>query len=152
MELENQPFQLAECIEAALDLLAHRAAEKGLEMVYLVAPEVPSYLMGDVTRVRQILVNLLSNAVKFTDKGEILIEVKAQKLGQSTIALTESSMESALQASIYELVFAVHDTGIGIPPDRLDRVFQSFSQVDSSTTLKYGGTSLGLAITKSLSE
>jgi signal transduction histidine kinase/ligand-binding sensor domain-containing protein/DNA-binding response OmpR family regulator len=139
LELERQAFSLNDCIEEALDLLAARAADKGLELAYLMDKQVPHTIIGDVTRLRQILVNLLSNAVKFTESGEVVVSVLANRL-EST------------DPHSYELHFAVKDTGIGIPEDRLDRLFQSFSQVDTSTTRQYGGTGLGLAISKRLSE
>ncbi|MBL8208534.1 MAG: response regulator, partial [Blastocatellia bacterium] len=136
LDLETQPFSLPECIEEALDLVAVKAAEKNVELAYLLEDETPRDLIGDVTRVRQILVNLLSNAVKFTPRGEVVVSVRSQ---------VEPNGQSAFQ-------FAVRDTGIGIPQDRMDRLFHSFSQVDSSTTRQYGGTGLGLAISKRLCE
>jgi signal transduction histidine kinase/DNA-binding response OmpR family regulator len=139
LDLEGTPFDLRECVEGALDLLAPRASEKGLNLAYWMEPEVPAGIVGDVTRVRQILVNLLSNAVKFTEKGEVVIKV--------TLDDGKASDESPVC-----LHFAVRDTGLGIPADRMDRLFQSFSQVDSSTTRKYGGTGLGLAISQRLAE
>jgi PAS domain S-box-containing protein len=135
MELESQPFDLRECIESALDLVAVNAHAKHLELAYLIDTMAPVMLMGDVTRLRQILLNLLSNAIKFTDQGEVAVVVNIQP-----------------DAGSYTLHFSVWDTGIGIPADRLDRLFQSFSQVDASTTRKYGGSGLGLAISKRLSE
>jgi PAS domain S-box-containing protein len=137
MELENQPFDLRECIESALDLVAVNAHAKKLELAYLIDVRAPVMLMGDVTRVRQIVLNLLSNAIKFTDQGEVAVVVNVQP--------------EAPDGS-YTLHFSVQDTGIGIPADRLDRLFQSFSQVDASTTRKYGGSGLGLAISRRLSE
>jgi len=136
MELETQPFDMQSCLKASLDLVAAKAAEKRIALSYRFEDNVPLTVMGDVTRLRQVLVNLSSNAVKFTDSGEVAVSVAAKKLdfGQ------------------YEIHFAVKDTGIGIPGDRLDRLFQSFSQIDSSTTRKYGGTGLGLAISKRLVE
>lgn len=139
MELENQPFDLRECVEGALDLVAARAFDKGLDLAYLIDEDIPSAWLGDVTRVRQILLNLLSNALKFTDQGEIVLSVSAVP-------------KLAAGKSAHELRFSVRDTGIGIPPERMDRLFQSFSQVDASTARKYGGTGLGLAISKRLSE
>ncbi len=136
LDMENQPFDLIQCVEESLDLLAPKAAEKGLDMAYLIEPNVSHAIVGDVTRLRQILVNLLSNAVKFTEKGEVVITVSARDL------------DDAHQ----EIHFAVRDTGIGIPQERMNRLFRSFSQVDASTTRKYGGTGLGLAISKRLSE
>ena len=138
LELEDQPFDLRECVEGALDLLANSTAEKGLDLAYMIDPETPEAIVGDVTRLRQILVNLLSNAVKFTEQGEVVVSVSSEEV---------SSVDDTCL-----LHFAVRDTGIGIPPDRMDRLFQSFSQVDASTTRRYGGTGLGLAISKRLSE
>jgi signal transduction histidine kinase/DNA-binding response OmpR family regulator/HAMP domain-containing protein len=135
MELEHQPFDLRECIEGALDLLAPRAAEKRLDLAYDMGPEVPAALLGDATRLRQILVNLLGNAVKFTDQGEVVVSV-------------QSSGE--VPSPPPELHFSVKDTGIGIPPDRMDRLFQAFTQIDASMTRRYGGTGLGLAISQRL--
>jgi len=136
MDLEHQPFDLRNCIEGALDLVARKAAEKGLDLAYLIEPEVPPAIFGDVTRLRQILVNLLSNAVKFTEAGEVVVSVTSRLLDEGR----------------HDVHFAVRDTGIGIPPDRMERLFQSFSQVDASTTRRYGGTGLGLAICKRLCE
>ena len=134
--LEYQPFDLRNCVAEALDLLAPQVAEKGLELAYCIDEHTPCMLVSDVTRLRQILVNLLSNAVKFTEVGEVVVLVHASHLAPNR----------------YELHFAVQDTGIGIPPDRMDRLFRSFSQVDASTTRRYGGTGLGLAISKQLVE
>jgi signal transduction histidine kinase/DNA-binding response OmpR family regulator len=131
MDIEAQPFDLRDCVESTLDLIGNRAAEKHLDVAYLFEDEVPAAIQGDVTRLRQILLNLLSNAVKFTDKGEVVLIV-ASKGDQ--------------------LEFAVRDTGIGLDEEGKSRLFQSFSQADSSTTRKYGGTGLGLAISKKLAE
>ncbi|MBE9076361.1 PAS domain S-box protein [Romeria aff. gracilis LEGE 07310] len=139
LELEHQPFDLRACLEESLNLLAPKAIEKGIELTGLIEPHVPDSVIGDVTRVRQVLVNLLSNAIKFTPEGEVSAIVTAQPCLGS-------------QPRAYEIQFAVKDTGIGIPAERMDRLFQSFSQVDASTTRKYGGTGLGLAISKRLSE
>jgi PAS domain S-box-containing protein len=138
LELESHPFDLRECVEGALDLIATRAAEKGLDLAYQVGDGTPAGIVGDVTRLRQILLNLLSNAVKFTEHGEVVLSV------------TASPLEGA--GGLHELTFSVRDTGIGIPADRADRLFQSFSQVDASTTRRYGGTGLGLAISQRLAE
>jgi signal transduction histidine kinase/CheY-like chemotaxis protein len=132
MDIEQQPFDLRECVESALDLVAGRAAEKKLDLAYLMDDGVPPAILGDVTRLRQILLNLLANAVKFTDAGEVVLTVQA--------------------AGTDELHFTVRDTGIGLSPDGLAKLFQSFTQADSSTTRKYGGTGLGLAISKRLAE
>jgi CheY-like chemotaxis protein len=136
LQIEKQPVDIRKCLEAALDVVALKAAEKGLDLAYLCSDAAPVGLMTDVTRVRQILVNLLSNAVKFTERGEVVLTVTAQ----------------ARPDHLIEMRFEVRDTGIGIPADRLDRLFKSFSQVDSSTSRHFGGTGLGLAISKRLSE
>ncbi len=138
MDLEQQAFDLRECVEGALELVAATATEKRLELAILVDDDTPAAVVGDVTRVRQVLANLLSNAVKFTDQGEVTLSVSAAPAPPAD--------------SMYELHFAVRDTGIGIPADRMGRLFQSFSQVDSSTNRRYGGTGLGLAISKRLVE
>ena len=137
LELEEQAFDLRECVEGALELVAPRAAEKGLDVTYLLAPGVPPHLSGDAMRLRQILVNLLSNGVKFTERGEVVVEVSA---------------EPSPMGEDYLVHFAVRDSGIGIPPERMDRLFRPFSQGDASTTRRYGGTGLGLAISKRLAE
>ncbi len=148
LELERQPFELRECLESALDLLAARATEKGLDLAYLLDEQVPAAVYGDVTRLRQILVNLLSNAVKFTERGEVVLSVEArQQDGDGS-----GNHQQPGEASFYELHFAVRDTGIGISEEGKDRLFRSFSQVDASTTRRYGGTGLGLAISKRLAE
>lgn len=139
LTLEVQPFNLRQCLEEAFDLVFNRASEKGIELAYQIAPNVPLYVDGDVTRLRQILVNLLGNAVKFTHYGEIIAKV----------AIREVYAEATNQQT-HLIQFSISDTGIGIPHDRLDRLFQSFSQVDSSVTRRYGGTGLGLAICQKL--
>ncbi len=135
LELEHQPFNLRTCIQDSLNLLQLRAIEKGLNLIFLDEPTLPQMVVGDITRLRQILVNLLGNAIKFTQIGRVTISVIATP-----------------SPSGYTLQFAVKDTGIGIPSDRRDRLFQAFSQVDSSIARQYGGTGLGLAICKQLSE
>ncbi len=140
MDLEEQPFDLRECVEASLDLVKVRAAEKGIELIYQMDMDVPATVVGDVTRLRQILVNLLSNAVKFTERGEVVVSVTAGEMPPGPVGRCR------------QLRFAVKDTGIGIPPDRLDRLFQAFSQVDASTARRYGGTGLGLVVSKRLAE
>jgi CheY-like chemotaxis protein len=142
LELESQPFLLRACIEEALDLLAAKAAEKKIDIAYQLEDGIPSQLLGDVTRLRQVLVNLLSNGIKFTSSGEVVVQVKA-------ISSSEPSPDGR---GLCHLHFAVRDTGIGIPVDRLARLFKSFSQADASTTRQYGGTGLGLAISKRLVE
>ena len=142
LELERRPFVLRDSVEAALDLVAASAAAKGLDLACLLDPKAPVTLVGDATRLRQILANLLTNAVKFTDDGEVVLLVESERVAE----------DDSWGAEIYELHFAVRDTGIGIPNERIDRLFRSFSQVDASTTRRYGGTGLGLAISKRLSE
>lgn len=134
LELESQPFSLVSVIEESLDLLAPKAVNKGIELVYFVSPDIPKTIIGDVTRLRQVLVNLLNNAVKFTNSGEVVVSV-----GLSNQSVVEQNIE-------YELIFSVKDTGIGIPASRMNKLFKPFSQVDASTTRHYGGTGLGLAI------
>jgi PAS domain S-box-containing protein len=134
LTLEHVPVSLSDCIETALDLTAKPATSKGLDLLYWIDDEVPRTVLGDTTRLRQIFVNLISNAVKFTQQGEVVVTL--------TRRLSEGG-EALLHAS-------VRDTGIGIPADRLSRLFQVFSQVDASTTRHYGGTGLGLAICKRL--
>ena len=146
LELEATTFDLRSCIEEILDLMAGKASEKKIEMAYFMAPAVPEVIVGDVTRLRQILVNLLHNAIKFTEEGEVIIEVGLEN---------EQSQQKPVYAGISEsmlttLHFIVRDTGIGIPEDKKDRLFKPFSQVDVSTTRKYGGSGLGLAISRQL--
>jgi signal transduction histidine kinase/DNA-binding response OmpR family regulator len=141
LELEAHPFELGECIEDALRLFVSQASEKKLELAYLIEPHTPNAILGDMTRLRQILVNLLSNAVKFTERGEVVVYVNATQIS-----------DTSEEQPQYELRFAVKDTGIGIPQDKMDCLFQSFSQVDVSTSRKYGGTGLGLTISQKLAE
>jgi CheY-like chemotaxis protein len=136
MDIEAHPFDLRECVESALDLVTTRAVEKHLDTAYVFEGDVPGAIVGDVTRLRQIILNLLSNAVKFTEHGEVVLTVTVAPDTQGNV----------------ELTFAVRDTGIGLSSEGMSRLFQSFSQADSSTTRKYGGTGLGLAISKRLSE
>ncbi len=141
LELEQHPFNLRSCIEESLDLLASEAAKKGLELVHLIDESTPEIIVGDINRLRQILVNLLCNAVKFTHSGEVTLSVRARKL----------DVELDKQASDrYEILFAVRDTGIGIRSESLNRLFQPFSQVDASHDRHYGGTGLGLVICQRL--
>ncbi|WP_346291924.1 response regulator [Sphaerothrix gracilis] len=143
LTLEKQPFNLHTCVEDALELVAPNAVAKNLELASLIAADVPVALVGDATRLRQILMNLLSNAVKFTESGEIVVRVQAK-------ALPDRDRSAA--GEVHELHFAVTDTGIGIHPDKQSELFNSFTQVDASTTRRYGGTGLGLAISKRLCE
>ena len=138
MDLEAAPFDLHECVEAALELMAARATEKGLELVGDIRPGTPRIVVGDVTRLRQILLNLLGNAIKFTDAGQVALTVEADAIGDADGPIAVSA--------------AVSDTGLGIPPDRVGRLFQSFSQADVSTSRRFGGTGLGLAISRRLAE
>ncbi|MBD2435513.1 response regulator [Nostoc sp. FACHB-110] len=144
LELEEQPFDLQVCVEEALDLLAPQAALKGIELMYQFQPRTPTLIIGDITRVRQILWNLVSNAVKFTKVGQVMVTISVQKI--------HHQKTTADGHVYYDFLFAVSDTGIGIASDRLDRLFKPFSQVDASMTRRYGGTGLGLAISKRLSE
>ena len=136
LEIERQPFDLRRVVEESLDQVIPRALEKNLNLAYLIEDGTPERLIGDAARVRQILVNLLSNAVKFTHQGEVFVGVDAALVDEQTACLR----------------FAVKDTGIGIAAEQLPRLFQSFTQVDASTTRKYGGTGLGLAISQRLAE
>jgi signal transduction histidine kinase/CheY-like chemotaxis protein len=130
LELEEYPFSISTVIEETFDLLSTNANSKGLDLLYTIDTNVPPFVTGDITRLRQILVNLVSNGIKFTEKGEILV----------TVSTVKSDEED------HKLVFSVRDTGIGISTDKINRLFKAFSQADASTTRKYGGTGLGLAI------
>ena len=136
LEIERQPFDLRRCVEESLDLLSSAASEKNINLAYFIDESVPTALAGDATRLRQILVNLLSNSIKFTPHGEVVVSVSAELLADQR----------------HEVRFAVKDTGIGIPENRMSDLFHAFTQVDASTTRKYGGTGLGLAISKRLAE
>jgi PAS domain S-box-containing protein len=140
MELENRPFDLCNCLKVAADLVRAAAMEKGLTLTYILDECLPVAFKGDVTRLRQVLANLMSNAVKFTDAGKVEIRVTGKP-----IDIKEPIKE-------YELHFSIQDTGIGIAKEKVDRLFHSFSQIDSSITRKYGGTGLGLAISRRLVE
>ncbi len=134
--LEIAPLDVRRTVEDTLDLLAPKAAEKRIELLYFVEPDVPAGILGDTTRLRQILLNLLSNAIKFTEKGEVFLRLQAQSLPDNKARLH----------------FSLSDTGIGIAPEELQTLFQPFSQADVSNTRRYGGTGLGLAISKRLCE
>jgi len=136
VQLETIDFDLTDIIENICDVMSVRAHEKGLELVYSAMPDVPTKLLGDPTRLRQILVNLIGNSIKFTEKGQVFIQIKTQEVKKENI----------------ELLFSITDTGIGIAPEQIDTIFDTFTQADSSTTRKYGGTGLGLAISKQLVE
>jgi CheY-like chemotaxis protein/nitrogen-specific signal transduction histidine kinase len=149
LELESRPLDIRRCVEDTLDLLAPKAAEKGIELAYLIYQNTPPWIMGDVTRLRQVLVNLVGNGLKFTPKGEVLVAVTAKPLNDDG---KTAALDLEGEGQIYEIKFVVKDTGIGIPSSQIDRLFRAFTQVDSSTTRTYGGTGLGLAISKRLSE
>lgn len=145
MEMEFLPFSLKEAVESSIELLAQKAQEKRLDLLYMIDADVPGSIFGDFARLRQVLVNLISNALKFTEQGEVFLHVR--KL------MRESSQASADgDEPAFSLEFSIRDTGIGIPADKLPRLFQAFSQADSSTSRKYGGTGLGLAISRLLVE
>ncbi len=135
LKLEGRIFDLESCIDDSLELVAQSASEKSLNLSYRIDESTPRIISGDPTRLRQVMVNLLNNAVKFTETGEIHLFVDSKNYGKG-----------------YEIYFEVKDTGIGIPEDKIKNLFQSFSQVDASTTRRYGGTGLGLAISKRLVE
>ena len=174
LELENETFILRECVEGALDLLATRAAEKRLDLLYEIGDGVPQIIRGDSTRLRQVLVNLLANAIKFTERGEVVLTVRV-KSGDAAVPDGKSAEAVAVQppalpaggpasqspfqkpgegpegeGQMVDLLFSVTDTGIGIPKEAIGRLFRSFSQVDVSTTRRFGGTGLGLAISRRL--
>ncbi len=141
LDLEEIDFSLIEVMEKTCEIMALRAHEKTLELTCHLMPDVPALLMGDSARLRQILVNLIGNAVKFTEKGEVHIEVKRQNPGLERRG-----------AGTVDLLFSIADSGIGIPPEKIDAIFDIFTQADSSTTRKHGGTGLGLTISKRLVE
>ncbi len=189
LELEHEVFPLRECVEGALDLLAARAAEKRIDLLYEIADGVPQTVRGDATRLRQILVNLLGNAIKFTERGEVALSVRVRSpdsappgtqlagsgsplfsaarpgslppLGGSAgavgtippmVAVSSQTPVATGPRQFVELLFSVSDTGIGIPQEAMGRLFRSFTQVDTSTTRRFGGTGLGLAISRRLAE
>ena len=171
LELEHETFVLRECLEGALDLLATRAAEKRIDLLYEIADGVPQTIRGDATRLRQVLVNLLSNGIKFTDRGEVVVSVRlkpadavpaeARVASGSTPPMgrtgsnslwTRTALPEAGDIQMVELLFSITDTGIGIPKEAIARLFRSFTQVDVSTTRRFGGTGLGLAISRRLVE
>ena len=139
LDLEHEEFDLVELVENAVGFVSAQASKKGLELVHRVSPEIPRLVIGDAVRLRQVMVNLLGNAIKFTDKGEVFLNVQPAHHATSGRYTKE-----------VRLLFTVKDTGIGIAPDMLDRVFESFTQGDGSTTRQYGGTGLGLAISRRL--
>ncbi len=149
LELLSAPFVLHECIEGALDLLGQNASAKGLNLTSHIDEGIPSALCGDAGRLRQILVNLVGNAVKFTAEGEVVLSVH-RDLSPATSHPPFHSTSAKLAANRVRLIFAIRDTGIGIAPEAIGRLFQPFTQVDASTTRRYGGTGLGLAVSKRL--
>jgi PAS domain S-box-containing protein len=174
LELEHETFILRECVEGALDLLATRAAEKRLDLLYEIGDGVPQMISGDATRLRQVLVNLLANAIKFTEHGEVVLTVRV-KAGETDAPegrtaggsaspipsspadrpatqppFQEAGARQAGERQMVELLFSIADTGIGIPQEAIGRLFHSFTQVDVSTTRRFGGTGLGLAISRRL--
>ncbi|RCJ15888.1 histidine kinase [Nostoc sp. ATCC 43529] len=171
LELEEQPFDLRTCVEQAIYLLAPKAAQKDIELAYLIEPQVPTHIIGDLTRLRQVLMNLLNNAIKFTENGEVVLSVGlatgdlTQETSshppvpnpQSLIPNPQSPVPSPQSPipnpqSPIQIQFAIKDTGIGIAPEKIERLFQPFTQADVSMTRRYGGTGLGLVISKRLSQ
>jgi len=150
LELESQPLDLRACVTSAIEILTIKASEKGLYLLGEFDPHLPVAVRGDPTRLRQILLNLIGNAIKFTEKGEVVVRVGLA--GSQHAERAESSEAAPLLPSAICLLLSVRDSGLGIPPDKQARLFQSFSQADTSTTRKYGGTGLGLAISKRLVE
>ncbi|MGC4036102.1 MAG: response regulator [Chitinophagaceae bacterium] len=134
MEIEATNFDLRNCIEEVFDVFANKTGKAGIDLVYEIDPNVPVHIVGDSLRLRQILMNLVGNGIKFTEEGEIFVAVKITKSNEDNL----------------ELTFSVRDTGIGIPPDKMEKLFKAFSQVDSSTTRRYGGSGLGLVICEKL--
>jgi len=147
LDLEISPFNLRDCIESTFDLMANNAAEKNLSLAYGMVAEVPRWLNGDQLRLKQVITNLLSNSVKFSTTGEVVLTVQVRN------RIERSETEDQIKhEQDHQLEFAVHDSGIGIDPSKMELLFQPFSQIDSSTTRQFGGTGLGLAICKRLCE
>ncbi len=143
LELDSAEFDLRDLASGVVDMLAHKAADKGLALRLDLAADLPGRVVGDPTRVRQVLINLVNNAVKFTDAGHVTVAARVD-------ATTAAAAAAAADERRPVIRFAVTDTGPGVPPDRLDRLFKSFSQVDASTTRRHGGTGLGLVISARL--
>jgi len=135
LQLENSSFEIAKPVEEALELLVESASKKQIDLLYFIDSDVPSFLTGDITRLRQILVNLIGNAVKFTEAGEVLVSIRTLGVQSDTVA---------------EIELTVKDTGIGISPEIIPRLFAAFTQADTTTTRKFGGSGLGLAICRRL--
>lgn len=158
LELEYLSFDLIPCLENVLDLFGIQSADKNIDLAYLYDSETPGTIVADPTRLRQILINLVGNALKFTERGEIVVELSSKHLSRDDVPqnneylrLVEAEKDFGKEEWLL-LEFQVRDTGPGIPADRMDRLFQPFSQVDASTTRRYGGTGLGLVIAKRLVE
>lgn len=151
LELERIPLSLRDTVGKTGQTLSLRAAEKGLELICRIAPDIPDRLIGDPGRLRQILINLIGNAIKFTDSGEILVDV-CRDNGPNLIDPDTVTEESIPKENLLRLRFSVRDTGIGIPLDKRESVLAAFTQADSSTTRRYGGTGLGLAISSQLAK
>ncbi|MEE3716496.1 PAS domain S-box protein [Tumidithrix elongata RA019] len=154
-EIEENPFKLSDLVQSVCNLLNGQAKQKEIDLQYAIASEIPAALIGDENRLRQVLINLVGNAIKFTNSGEVLVEVSYQQEfssdRQSAIGSQQNGKpDSSLQGVKGFLQFMIQDSGIGIEPDRIDQLFQAFTQADASFSRKYGGTGLGLAISKSL--
>ncbi len=152
MELEEISFDIRASIQQTLAVLRARAAAKGLEIKTIIHESVPTTAIGDVTRIRQVLLNLVGNAIKFTEQGTVTVELRRCELPVTRGTRRTIKPSETAGPDIMDLHFTVRDTGIGIPPERLNRLFKAFSQIDSSTTRRYGGTGLGLVISKKLCE
>ena len=144
--LSERPFDLRKCVQEALDVMTPRAMAKHLDLVHKIPEEMPASVIGDDLRLRQVLLNLVGNAIKFTPQGEVCVEIGARKLSIETTAKATGT------PGLWEISFAVRDTGIGIPHEKMDRLFKAFSQIDATATRIYGGTGLGLVISKRLIE
>jgi PAS domain S-box-containing protein len=152
LEIESKDFVLEEVIRGVCKLLENQAIARQVDLQYAIAPSIPQNLIGDRARLRQILLNLVGNAVKFTQNGQVLISVRGKALKPSPSPRESVQQEMVRDREDYELSFAIADTGIGIQSDRIDRLFQPFTQADASISRNYGGTGLGLAISKRLTE
>jgi signal transduction histidine kinase/DNA-binding response OmpR family regulator len=150
LQLANQPLDLRQCIEESMDLVAMNAAQKGLDLAYQIDEQTSTHIFGDYARLRQILVNLLTNAVKFTKQGEVVISVSSVDLGNWSVAHSQTESQLFPSQRYEEIHFSIKDTGIGIPEDKINQLFRSFSQLDGSNLREYGGLGLGLAICKRL--
>ena len=157
LELEHLAFDLIPCLEEVLDVFGARSAEKNIDLAYLYDSHTPAGIVSDPTRLRQILINLVGNALKFTEKGEVVVEVSSERLSREDIPQDNAYLRLVDEEKFEDeewtrLKFEIRDTGPGIPADRMDRLFQPFSQVDASVTRHHGGTGLGLVISKRLVE